>query len=179
MQFRKFLIVPALLVGLMLSSNKAAFGWGSTGGDGSRYTQLQETAVFFNNSGIALSAGHVVVLDTAGTGVTSGTTLGAYVDVVVANDSVLAVGVVKSASSNQTPVVVVTKGPVPTRCADSADAVSINTAVGTTNQDESGSVSANGGLCGGGTNLGIALEAGDATNTEADLVIWVSPTGAD
>ena len=90
-------------------------------------------------------------------------------------DNILVVGVVHESQLNvlsATPVVVVTKGPVKTRIADSGDAVSINTAVGTT--ATTGWL----GSAGGGTNLGIALEAGDGTNGDK-IIVWVSPTGAD
>lgn len=148
------------------------FGWGSAGSDGKNYRSLQETAIFFNNSGATLSAGDVVILDTAGTGVTAGTTLGGYVTRTTSADSVLAVGVVLSTSvADQRPVAVVTKGPADTFCLDATDAVTINTAVGTTTTA---------GRCGGGSNLGIALEAGDGQDAEpGGIVIWVAPTGAD
>jgi hypothetical protein len=173
---KKLFLIAALLLGVVLNS-KAAFAWGSAGGDGSSFAALQETAVFFNNSGATLSAGQVVILDTAGTGVAADSTLGAYVTLVNAADSARVVGVVKSTSvADQKPVVVVTKGPIDTQCADSGDAVSINTAVGTTTIGTSGG--SNGvGLCGGGTNLGVALEAGDGTNS-GKLYVWVDPTGA-
>lgn len=168
-----FLLAALLLVGF----SGVAYPWGATGGDGSNYQQLQETAVFFNNAGSTLSAGQLVVLDTGGTGVATATTLGSYVSLPKlggpggATDSILAIGVVKSVSTaDQRPVVVVTKGPVNATCADSSDAVSNSTAVGTTPTIL--------GQCGGGTNLGIALEAGDGTDG-ATIRIWVDPTGAD
>jgi hypothetical protein len=158
----------ALLIALVLTVSGVCFA-----GDGSDYRQLQETAVFFNNSGSTISSGDVVILDTAGTGVTAGSTLGAYVKIAPASaDSVLVVGVVgesQSACLDQTPVIVVTKGPVDTFAADSSDAVTIDTAVGT---------SVVSGYAGGGTNLGIALEAGDGTDS-GKLIVWVAPTGAD
>jgi hypothetical protein len=159
----------ALLFALVLAFNGVCFAWGTAGGDGSNYGQLQETAVFFNNAGETVSAGAVVILDTAGTGVAADTTLGSYVTMTNSADSILAVGVAKVSSSNQTPVIVVTKGPIDTLADDSADAVSINTAVGTTGGK---------GRVGGGTNLGVALEAGDGTAT-GKLFVWVDPTGAD
>ena len=167
---KKLFLIAALLLGGFAGNAYAL----SSGGDGSNYAALQETAVFFNNSGATLSAGQVVILDTAGTGVAADTTLGSYVTLVSGADSVLAVGVVKSTESlDQTPVVVVTEGPVDTYCVDSADAVSINTAVGTASDAQSMT-----GRCGGGTNLGIALEAGGGGNF-GKLFVWVSPTGAD
>lgn len=165
---KKFMSL-ALLFALVLAFSGVCFA-----GDGSNYRQLQETAVFFNNSGYTLSAGSVVILDTAGTGVTAGTTLGSYVTVVDGADSILAVGVVVEGfdSADQTPVVVVTKGPVDTLAYDSSDAVTINTAVGTT------ATGTGHHFCGGGTDLGIALEAGDGTDT-GKLIVWVAPTGAN
>lgn len=166
----KKLLSFALLVALVFAFNGVAFAWGTTGGDGSDYGQLQETAVFFNNAGQLLVHGMAVILDTAGTGVTAGTTLGAYVTTAATADSILAVGVVKVGAADQTPVVVVTKGPIDTLAADSSDAVSINTAVGT-------ALTGTGNI-GGGTDLGIALEAGAGTNGDY-LYIWVAPTGAN
>ncbi len=160
----------ALLIALVFAFSGVVFA-----GDGSNYRQLQETAVFFNNYGAALSAGQAVVLDTAGTGVTAGTTLGAYITVLSGTaDSVLVVGVVseqQTTCADQTPCIIVTKGPVDTLSLDSSDAITINTAVGT-------SGSAGYGYIGGGTNLGVALEAGDGTDT-GKTIIWVNPTGAD
>ncbi len=167
---KKLFSLTTLLFALVLAFNGVAFGWGTTSGDGSDYGQLQETAVFFNNSGVKLVHGTGVVLDLDGTGVTAGTTLGAYVETVNTADSILAVGVVKIASEDQTPVVVVTKGPIDTRAYDSTDAVSSGSAVGTTTGIK--------GLVGGGTDLGIALEAGDGTN-DSYIYIWVDPTGAN
>jgi hypothetical protein len=158
----------ALLFALVLAFNGVCFA-----GDGSNYRQLQDTAVFFNNSGTTLSAGMVVILDTAGTGVTAGTTLGSYVTLAGSTDSVLAVGVVSEqqiSCLDQTPCIVVIRGPVDTLSLDSGYALTINTAVGTE--------TATSGYCGGGVNLGIALEAGDGTDT-GKTIIWVAPTGAD
>ena len=166
---KKLFSLTALLFAFVLAFNGAAFGWGTAGGDGSNYGQLQETAVFFNNAGTRLVHGNAVVLDLDGTGVTAGTTLGAYVERTTSADSVLAVGVVKVASDDQTPVIVVTKGPIDTLAQDSSDAVTSGAAVGT---------ATTAGTIGGGTNLGIALEAGAGTDGDY-LFIWVDPTGAD
>ena len=161
-----------------------AHAWGSASGDGGDYHQLQETAIFFNNSGTTLSQGDVVVLDVDGTNVTTGTDLGSYVTTTAQEDdshyeadSVLAVGVVLSSSvADQHPVVVVTKGPALTTAADSTDAVTEFAAVGTITSDHA--LTAGGPYCGGGTNLGIALEAGDGTDGD-QIIVWVDPTGAD
>lgn len=176
---KKYLMLFALLIVSVFAFNGVAYGWGSTGGDGSDYGQLQETAVFFNNSGGKLVHGMAVVLDLDSTASstapvkiapTAGTTLGSCVETTTDADNVLVVGVVKVASENQTPVVVVTKGVIDTLANDSSDAVTTATAVGTT--------TASGGSIGGGTNLGIALEAGAGTDADY-LMVWVDPTGAD
>src|SRR3990167_2257617 len=176
---RKYLSLAILLSVFAFSGiSTNAYGWGSASGDGSDYRQLQETAIFFNNSGATLSAGDVVVLDVDGEGVSTGTTLGSYVttteqeaDTHYGADSVLAVGVVLSTSvADQRPVAIVTKGPALTTCDDSTDAVTEFTAVGTQ------SYTANSAACGGGTNLGISLEAGAGTDSDS-LIIWVDPTG--
>ncbi|MDI6732326.1 MAG: hypothetical protein QME16_00135 [Planctomycetota bacterium] len=168
---KKLCMLIALLFAEVLAFNGVCFAWGSASGDGSNYRQLQETAVFFNNGGNRLTHGEAVVLDLNGTGVTAGTTLGAYVEDLATADSILVVGCVKYAADNQTPVVVVTKGPIDALAADSSDAVSSGTAVGTTASGTIGSI-------GGGTNLGIALEAGSGSDDDY-LFIWVDPTGAD
>jgi len=175
---KKLFLIAALLLASVFVGN-AAFSMGTSGGDGGNFAMSQETAVFFNNSGETMSAGQVVILDTAGTGVEAASTLGSYVTLTSSADSVLVVGVVKSLTSlDQTPVVVVTKGAIDTQCADSGDAVSINTAVGSTTVGAGGGTVNGKGLCGGGTNLGVALEAGDGTDS-GKLYIWVNPTGAD
>ena len=164
-----YFILSILLLVACISINGVdkAYSWGSAAGDGTNYRQLQEVAIFFNNSGLTLSAGDVVILDTSGT---AGTTLGSYVTVTNSADSVLAVGVVKSVSVvDQRPVAVVTKGPVQARCADVTDGVTSGSAVGSAIVQKQ---------CGGGTNLGIALEGGTSVNYD-EITIWVDPTGAD
>ena len=159
-----------LAVFFVFALTGTAFAWGSSGGDGSDFGQLQEKAVFFNNSGGTLTSGTVVILDRSGTGVTAGTTLGAYVTTTTSDDSIDVVGVsVTGSSLDQTPIVVVTKGAVDTLCAGATDAPTSGVAVGT---------SSVAGQCGTGTNLGVALEA-SATGDSALTFIWVSPTGAD
>ena len=152
---KKFnLFYSLLLIGILaLSITGKVWAWGATGSNGANFEALQETAVFFNNSGATLDAGEVVILDTFQTGVATGTTLGSYVTLSTGQasaiaDSVLAVGVVKSTSvADQLPVVVVTKGPIAALCDDSGDAVTVRTAVGTSGSSTTG-------RCGGGTNLG-------------------------
>ncbi len=168
---KKYLFSLALLFALVF-----AFSGVVLAGDGKNYRQLQETGVFFNNAGRTLSAGQVVILDTSGTGVTAGTTLGSYITLVSGADSVLAVGVIAESQItclDQTPCIVVTKGPVDTSINDSTDAVTINTAVGT-----SPNTATCDGCAGGGTNLGIALEAGSGADADK-IIVWVNPTGAD
>jgi len=156
----------ALLFALVLAFNGVAFGWGS--GDGSNYGQLQETAVFYNNSGAKLVHGQAVILDTSAT---AATTLGAYVTTVAASaDSKLVVGVVKEPAAIASPVIVVTRGPIDTLMQDSSEAVTTGTAVGTAGSGTAGCV-------GAGAGLGVSLEAGSATDGEYDY-IWVQPTGS-
>lgn len=178
---KKYIVLAALIVS-MLGYSQAAYAWGTTGGDGSRFSQLQETAVFFNNSGSTLTVGMVVVLDTGGAGVATGTTLGSYVTLTGTNqpsagtaDSVKTIGVVRSVSVvDQRPVVIVTKGPIDTLCADSGDAVAEGASVGTSDVLTTGGD----GLCGAGTNLGVALEAGDGTDT-GNIFVWVQGIGSE
>lgn len=178
---KRLFSLAALLFASVLAFSGVAFGWGSTGGDGSDYGQLQETAVFFNNSGKKMVHGQAVVLDldsTASTtdpvksAITAGTTMGAFVETLIAAaDSDLAVGVVKVASANQTPVIVVTRGPIDTLVQDATEGISAGSQVGTAGSGTTG-------LVGVGTNLGVALEAGDGTNGSY-LYIWVSPSNSD
>jgi len=157
----------ALLIALVVAFSGVCFA-----GDGADYRQLQETSVFYNNYNGTLEDGQAVVLDVSAT---AGTTLGSYITVLSGSaDSVLAVGVISEQQAScayQQPCIVVTKGPVYALSLDSSDAITNSTAVGT-------SGSAGYGYIGGGTNLGIALEAGDGTDT-GETVIWVAPTGAD
>ncbi len=178
MKNRNFIYSLLLVTLLSLSLTGKVWAWGATGSDGGNYQALQETAVFFNNAGETMTAGTVALLDTGGIGVATGTTLGAYVTTPsdfapegTKTDSILAVGVVKSTASDQRPVIVVTKGPVDTLIDDSSDAVSNRTAVGVSGL--AGSDNA-----GGGTNLGISLETGSGSDGD-QVIIWVSPTGAD
>ena len=162
---KKYFLNLALLCAVVFAFNGVAFGWGTTGGDGSRYDQLQETAVFFNNSGRTLSTGDVVVIDMAGSGVASGSTLGAYVNVIATADARSARGVVASVSSaDQTPVVVVTAGPAQCRIDDSTDPVALGTTVGT---------STTAGHAGSGSFLGIAMDPGAGGDNEL-IWIWVN-----
>ena|SRR3990167_111758 len=169
---KKLMSLVALLFALGLAFNGACFAWGTSGGDGSNYGQLQETAVFFNNSGAKLVHGQAVVLDLDGTGVTTGTTMGAYVETLIATaDSNLAVGVVKVAADDQTPVIVVTRGPIDALVNDSSEAIAAASTVGTGGSGTTGTI-------GAGSNLGIALEAGAGTDGDY-LYIWVCPANSD
>lgn len=164
---KKLFSLSILLIVSIFMVSGIAFGWGS--GDGSDYGQLQETAVFYNNSGVRLIHGMAVILDTSGT---AATTLGAYVTVGAASaDSNYVVGVVKEAADIGMPVVVVTRGPIDTLVQDSSEAISAGSQVGTAGSGEKGAV-------GVGTNLGVALEAGDGTDGSY-LYIWVSPSNSD
>lgn len=155
----------------MLSATGLVFAWSTTGGDGGNYGALQEVAIFFNNSGAQLGSGFSVVLDRTGTGVTAGSTLGSYVTTTTAADSIEAIGVVQTGyvCPDQTACPIVTKGPVECRSLDLSDAVTTGVAVGT---------ATTAGRCGGGTNLGTALEAGNGADQDM-IWIWVQPTGAD
>lgn len=164
---KKLFMLSTLLFVSILAISGVAFGWGVTGGDGSSYKQLQEIAVFYNNSDLTLYHGDTVILDSTGT---ADTTLGSYVTVTSSADSVLAVGVVVQKSLADTPVAVCTKGPVLTRIMDSRDAVTTLTAVGTSTIGL--------GNAGGGSNLGVALEGGSGSDND-EIIVWVDPTGAD
>lgn len=166
---KKLFYLSALLFVAVLSFNRVAFGWGANGGDGSNWSQLQETAVFLNVSGGTLTSGMAVILDTSSSDITTGTTLGTGVTTTTAADNVLAIGIVKSESAaDDTPVVVVTRGPVKARILDSSDNVITGAAVGT---------STTAGYVGGGTNLGMSLGPGTGVDVEFEY-IWVDPAGS-
>ncbi len=147
-----------------------AFAWGAAGGDGARYGQVQETAVFLNNSGSTLTSGTVVVLDTTAT---AGSTLGSYMTTTNSADSIIVLGVLKSSSViNGAPGVVVTRGPIDTLYAGATDnSVAAGAAVGTANGVT--------GQVGSGTNLGVALEATTGASDYGLIWIWVNPTNGD
>lgn len=176
-------LLSILLVPLFVFTfSGTVFGWGSTGGDGSDYRQLQETAVFYNNtaagahSDYSVYHGQAVILDTDGSDVSSGTTMGAYIEKPASGsgnaDSVLVVGVAAGSGGPwlvSRPIVVVTKGPALVQVEDLSDAIAAGDSVGCGDILGEGSI-------GEGTNLGIALEAGDGTDGD-EIIIWVSPTG--
>lgn len=162
------------------------FGWGSAGSNEGRYRAIQETAVFYNNTSSTNNPttqtayhGQAMIIDTDGTGVSSGTTLGGYVELPApgagAADSVLVVGVVAEASTNGFsaggPVILVTKGAALCQITDSSDAVTGGSAVGCGDTIGAGNI-------GDGSNLGIALEDGDGTDSD-EIICWIDPTGAD
>ena len=170
---RLFTLIALLFVNV-LAFNGVVFGWGTTGGDGKDAYALQETAVFFNNASTIMTAGDVVVLDLSGTGVSAGTTLGSYVTTTTTADNHLAVGIVKSTSPDQTPVVVVTKGPAIAKVADATDHAIAGSEVGTTTI-----ASHIGGVVEDTTkyfygSVGMALEDGDTTDPDT-IWIWVDP----
>jgi hypothetical protein len=175
-KFKLLSFVALLFAVFAFSRVTNVYGWGAATGDGSDYRQLQETAIFFNNSGGTRVAGEVALLDVDHVGVATGSTLGSYITVEYKNsdthyeaDSLLAVGVIKSISTvDQRPIAVVTKGPALTLCDDSTDAVTEFASVGSSPDTAN---------CGGGTNLGIALEAGDGTDDD-EIIVWVDPAGS-
>jgi hypothetical protein len=166
---KKLFMLSTLLIVSMFLVSGVAFGWGASGGDGSDYGQLQETAVFYNNSGAILVHGQAVILDTSAT---AATTLGAYVTTATASaDSDYVVGVVKQAAGIARPVVVVTRGPIDCLVQDSSEAISAGSTVGTAGSGTTG-------MIGAGDNLGVALENGDGTDGSY-LYVWVNPSNTD
>jgi hypothetical protein len=158
---------------LVFAINGIAFGWGTTGGDGTTYGQLQETAVFYNNTGEKIYSGWACTIDTTAT---AATTLGAYVNCVDAADSRYVVGVAKYTAVTGGPVVVITRGPALVESADSTDALTAGSSVGTTTLTSGGGSSeadAIGGFVGGGAELGVAMENGDGTDHD-EIWIWVA-----
>lgn len=170
---KKGLFLSVLLFALFAFSG-TAYPWGSTGGDGTRYSQVQEVGIFYNNSGATITTGMIVLNDTTGT---AGSSLGSYVTTTSTADSSGIVGVVKSTScADGQYCEVITKGPADTLVLDSTDAVSTGNTIGTS------STTGYGGVFGGydittyGSNniLGRALEDGDGTDT-GFVYVWVNP----
>lgn len=165
---RRNFILSVLLAMMLVSGT--AFGWGTTGGDGSDVRQLQETAVFFNNSGMTLWTGAVVILDLDSASLTTGTTLGSYVTLAEGvTDSRLVMGVVAVEAADQTPVVVITHGPADTSYQGATDGHTIvGDAVGTANKK---------GYAGAGSKLGFIMENVVTDCTEA--WVWVNPHNSE
>ena len=195
------LIALAALVGL-LSWSPAAFAMqcGVQGLTESSHTIFQHACYefFFNNNGSTLSSGNVVILnDSTGTGVNNVTesvegapgtqrneidvnaadgdvtNMGTYILATTTADSPMVVGVIDDNTCvDQTYCRVQVRGPRKVVCADSSDAVGVNTAVGTSTLS---------GQCGdsttgaGGT-LGVALEAGDGTDGDP-IFVWIGNVG--
>ncbi len=160
--------------------------------------QHSEYEFYFNNSGAVMPSGTVVVQDRTGTGVNVGisgslttvprgaaranvdtdssdgdvTNVGTYITTTTSNDSAEVVGVVDDDScADQTYCRVQIYGPRLVRCAQSSDAVTTGSAVG----------SANGvsGRMGGGNGLGVALSACTATSDNAIGWVFIRPGGND
>ena len=167
---RKFKLSCLMIIGVLMISG-VAFGLGA---NDENYGQYQEKSVFFNNSGSTLTSGMVVVLDRSGSGVSAGTTLGAYVTTTTSADAAGIIGVVADVGTgsfaDQTIVPVITRGPAKVLCLDSSDAVSDGGLVST---------STTAGLAGGGSadspHLGLALEAGSG-NDRVFIWTWVEPS---
>lgn len=172
---KKRFILSALLIVGIFSFSGVAYPWGSAVGDGSRYRAIQETAVFYNNSGSTLTSGQVVVLDTSAT---SGSTLGSYVTTTTTADVSGVVGCVLDAegytASDGGPVIVITKGPARVAILDASDPVAATDFVGTSTTAGYGGKWAktppeNGGI------LGKALEAGSGLDT-AYITVYINPS---
>lgn len=158
-----------LIVGLMVSG--VTFGWSTTGGDGTRFSQIRETAVFHNNSGATITQGMIVVIDTTAS---AASTLGSYVTTTSTADSSGVVGVVLDAScADGTACVVVTKGVADTLILDATDPVATGNVIGTS------TTTGYGGRWGTTTGtvgkLGRALENGDGTDT-GFVYVYVNPS---
>ncbi len=182
----KLFAISTLLLFCVLLFSGVVYSWSTTGGDGTRYAQIRETGVFFNNSGNIMVEGQIVTIDTrtvvSGTVGLSGyaaivvadSTMGSYITTTTTADASGIVGVVLSTTcANQSSCVVVTKGAADTLVLDSSDPVSINQYVGTSTTRGIGG--GWGDAFGNGTGtLGMALEAGDGTDT-GKVFVFVNP----
>ena len=185
MKHRLFAISTLLLFCVLLFSG-VAYGWSTTGGDGSRYRAIRETGVFFNNSGNIMVEGQIVVIDTrtvvSGTVGLSGyaaivvaeSTMGSYITTTTTTDSSGIVGVVMSTTcANQSSCVIVTKGAADTLVLDSSDPVFAGQYVSTTTTRGVGGQWSDTFGNGVGT-LGMALEDGDGTDS-GKIFVFVNP----
>ncbi len=186
---KKLFAISTLLLFCVLLFSGVAYGWSTTGGDGTRYGMVRETGVFFNNSGGTLTCGMIVIIDTqsteSGSGATlqqavaAGSTMGSYVTTIATADMSGVVGVVLHGTTgtescpNQTACVVVTKGPAQILVKDSSDGVNVGERVGTTTTAGWGGYCANSNPSIGG-GVGIALEGGTGSDNFA-IWTWVDP----
>ena len=168
---KRRILYSTLLVAICLAISGVAFPWGSTGGDGSRYAQVRETGVFYNNSGSTISDGMIVVIDTSGT---AASTLGSYITTSSTDGASGIVGVALGDCAAATACVVVTKGPADTLVIDSgSNVIATGAVVGVSNTTGYG-WSSQGAADGVKAKLGRALEAGDGTST-GKVYVWVDP----
>ena len=197
---RKLIALAALVGLLFLSPTAFAMQCGVQGLTESSHTLFQHSCYefFFNNDGATLSSGNVVILnDSTGTGMNNVTesvegaagtqrsemdvnasdgdvtNMGTYILRTVTADSPMVVGVIDdNTCADQTYCRVQVRGPRKVVCADSTDAVGVNTTVGT-----SGIIGECGdSTTGAGGTLGVALEAGDGTNGDP-IFIWIGNVG--
>ena len=186
-----------LLLGLLLiggSSASAMVCGGGYSSTESNHTSLEHACYewYFNNAGVTLSSGNPVVFDMNGTGVNGitetsegvagaaksqfdvnasdgdVTNLGTYIELTsTADDGGIAGVIDENTCADQTYCRVQVRGPRTVLCADSSDAVTVSTLVGTSTLP---------GQCGdsgaGEGSLGVALESGDATN-EDPIMVWI------
>ena len=172
-------------------------GWSTTE---SMHTVFEhgEYEFYFNNSATALTSGTVVVVDRTGTGVNTGvgttltatpsssasrsfldvdgtdgdvTNVGTYITTTTSADDAATVGVVDDDScANQTYCRVQIYGPRLVRCANTTDAVTNGSAVGSTTVA---------GQCGGGNGLGFAMSARHGTFDNDLTWVFIRPGGND
>lgn len=168
MNVKRWLMATAMV---LLLPTSLAFAWGAAGGDGSDVGQLQELAVFTNNSGGTLTSGTVVVLDLTAT---VGSTRGAYMTTTSTDSATNVLGVLKSSSViDGAPGVVITRGPALALHAGATDPTS---AAG----DVIGAANGVAGQFGNASNLGINMEAIGGRGADYGLLwIWVNPTNGD
>ena len=197
---RRYEVLLAALVGMLLATASPA--WAMVCGGGYSQTETNHTIFehacyefYFNNSGGILSSGNPAVIEVDGTGVNAVTesvegpagtqrnevdvngsdgdvtNLGTYIDSSATADDGYTIGVIdENTCADQSYCRVHVRGPRLVLCADSSDAVGIGTLVGTSTLR---------GQCGDSGadaegSLGVALEAGDGTNSDP-IMVWVNP----
>ena len=125
------------------------------------------TVTVFNDQGAALTSGNVVVWDSADTDFS--TTMYPYVILSTTVDDPWTAGVVLSGTiPDQQLGEIVIFGPAPTLCADSSDAIAVNTLVATSaTSGQCGDFAPGANLC----SLGMAMQdTGGASNGEINNV---------
>lgn len=104
----------SLFVAILLIIGLASFAYAessATAMSGKSYREQQVFVIAYNNSGTDITSNYVVILDTTNGYVTSGSTLGAYIDTTTSTGSALVLGVTDEVIENGTAGRICVRGP--------------------------------------------------------------------